>query len=323
MITNKTIMALGAATLLGLSAACPATAADVQSRLRETWRAAIAATPLPAEGCFTAEYPSRTWRQVACAKAPLKPYIPRTGARAAGGQTVGNGNDYAAVAHGTVTTATGSFPVVKGLKTETGGGQANVYSLQLNSNFFFNGAACKSSSDPANCLSWEQFVYSSSSRASFIQYWLINYGNTCPTKPYNDWNSYQGSCYRNSNAVSVPQEPATALSTIKLTGRANTTRDTFVTTIGTKAYSTGGKDNVVFLATGWAANEFNVVGDGGGSEAVFNAGTTMTVHLAQKDGTTQAPTCAPNSGTTGETNNLKLGVCVTKGGAAPFISFNQ
>jgi hypothetical protein len=239
MITNKTIMALGAATLLGLSAACPATAADVQSRLRETWRAAIAATPLPAEGCFTAEYPSRTWRQVACAKAPLKPYIPRTGARAAGGQTVGNGNDYAAVAHGTVTTATGSFPVVKGLKTETGGGQANVYSLQLNSNFFFNGAACKSSSDPANCLSWEQFVYSSSSRASFIQYWLINYGNTCPTKPYNDWNSYQGSCYRNSNAVSVPQEPATSLSTIKLTGRANTTRDTFVTTIGTKAYSLG------------------------------------------------------------------------------------
>lgn len=320
----RSTAAHAAATLVLLAAAtAPAAAADVQSRLRDNWRTAIAATPVPGEGCFTAEYPSRAWHQVACAKAPLRPYIPRTGSRAAGGQTVGNGNDYAAVAHGTITTATGSFPVVNGLKTETDGGQANVYSLQLNSNFFSGGAACKTSSNPANCLSWEQFVYSSSSQASFIQYWLINYGNTCPTKPYNDWNSYQGSCYRNSNAVGVPQEPATALSTLKLTGTATKTKDTFVTTVGTKAYSTSGNDNVVYLATGWAANEFNVVGDGGGSEAVFNTGTTMTVHLAQKDGTTTAPTCTANDGTTGETNNLKLGTCVAKGGATPYISFNQ
>jgi hypothetical protein len=329
MSNIKTTAAHAAATLFVLAAAAaPASAApagdkpNVESRLQENWRVQIAATPVPGAGCFTAEYPSHTWRQVACAKAPLRPYIPRTGARAAGTQTVGNGADYAAVAHGKITTATGSFPTVTGLTSETDGGQKNVYSIQLNSNFFTS-AVCKGSSDPSNCQGWEQFVYSSSSEQSFIQYWLINYGNTCPTTPYNDWNQYQGSCYRNSTGVNIPQEPATALATIKLAGTVTSTKDTFVTTVGTKAYSTGGNDNVVDLAAGWAANEFNVVGDGGGSEAVFNKGTSITVELAQKDGTTKAPTCTANDGTTGETNNLTLGTCTATGGSTPYITFKE
>jgi hypothetical protein len=321
----KFSVAYAAATMLVLAAAtAPASAApagttpNVQSRLQEAWRTQIAATPVPGAGCFAAEYPSHTWLKVACAKAPLRPYIPRTGARAAGTQTVGNGADYAAVAHGTITSATGSFPTVTGLTSETDGGQKNVYSLQLNSNFFTS-AACKGS----GCQGWEQFVYSSSSEASFIQYWLINYGNTCPTTPYNDWNQYQGSCYRNSTAVTIPQEPATALATIKLAGTASKSTDTFVTTVGTKAYSISANDNVVDLASGWAANEFNVVGDGGGSEAVFNKGTSITVELAQKDGTTKAPTCTANDGTTGETNNLTLGTCTATAGSTGYITFKE
>jgi hypothetical protein len=319
----KSTVAPAAVTLLVLAAAtAPAAAADVQSRLRENWRVQIAATPVPSAGCFTAEYPSRTWLKIACVKAPQRPYIPRTGARAVGTQTVGNGADYAAVAHGTITSATGSFPTVTGLTSETDGGQKNVYSLQLNSNFFTS-AVCKGSSDPSSCQGWEQFVYSSSSEASFIQYWLINYGNTCPTTPYNDWNQYEGSCYRNSTAVNIPQEPATALATLKLAGTASKTTDTFVTTVGTKAYSISANDNVVDLASGWAANEFNVVGDGGGSEAVFNKGTSITVEIAQKDGTTKAPTCTANDGTTGETNNLTLGTCTATSGSTPYVTFKE
>ena len=121
--------------------------------------------------------------------------------------------------------------------------------------------------------------------------------------------------------MGVPQEPITALGTITIKGSANTGTDSFVTTVGTKAYRTGGNDNVVFLASGWAANEFNVVGDGGASGATFNTGTSITVHLAQQDGTTMAPTCESNAGTTGETNNLKLRACRATGGRAPFISF--
>ena len=323
MLPIRSTTAQAAATLLLFAAtAAPAAAADVQSRLQENWRSEIAQTAQPGAGCFQAHYPSKAWHQVACTKAPNKPFISRRALLEAGARTVGNGNDYAAIAHGVITAATGSFPTVTGLKSETDGG-ANIYSLQLNSNFFTS-TACTGASSPSTCRGWEQFVYSSSSAASFIQYWLINYGNTCPTTPYNDWNNYQGSCYRNSSAIGVPQEPISQLANFKITGTASAAKDTFVTAVGTTAYSTGGNDNVVLLASGWAANEFNVVGDGGGSGAAFNRGTSIKVHLAQHDGTTLAPLCQGNSGTTGETNNLTLGaVCSTGGGRAPFISFTE
>jgi hypothetical protein len=323
MLPIRSTAALAAAAALALCAsASPATAADVKSRLQENWRAEIVNVPAPASGCFQAEFPSKIWARTACVKAPLTPYIPRRILNAAGGRTVGNGHDFAAVAHGPITSATGSFPVVSGVVTETGGLGANDYSLQLNSNFFTS-SVCRGSSTPANCLGWEQFVYASGYTASFIQYWLINYGNTCPTTPYNDWNQFQGSCYRNSRGVAVPLQPATQLAQIKIKGTANSQNDTFVTTIGTKAYSTGGNDNVVALATGWAANEFNVVGDGGGSGATFNTGTSITVQIKQTDGTTLAPTCTADSGTTGETNNLNLGICAARGGTVPLIRFTQ
>ena len=39
------------------------------------------------------------------------------------------------------------------------------------------------------------------------------------------------------------------------------------------------------------ALEFNIIGDGGGSEANFNSGTKLTVEIAVNDGSTAAPTC--------------------------------
>lgn len=312
----RVIAARVAAGFLALcAAAAPAAAADVQSRLHEAWQDQIAKTPVPQEGCFKAEYPSKVWVKVQCVAAPLTPYVPRRGLGAA---TVGNGNDYAAVAHGPITSAVGSFPFVTGVKTENDQGFANTYSLQLNSNFFST-TVCNGATNPSNCLGWQQFVYSSSSLASFIQYWLINYGNTCPP---GGWMSYAGSCYRNSNAVGVPQEAITQLAHLKISGTAVAGgTDSFVTTTATKAYSTGGADSVVNLAAGWRANEFNVVGDGGGSEAVFNTGSSITVQISQKDGTKLKPVCTANDGTTGETNNLNLGACSGVGGSAPYIRF--
>ena len=98
-------------------------------------------------------------------------------------------------------------------------------------------AACNGHS---GCLAWEQFVYSSSETSAFMQYGLIDYGNSCPS----GWNSYDGSCYKNSAAVSVPKEPITSLASLKLSGTAvNGGNDTLVFTAGTKAYSTTGKDS--------------------------------------------------------------------------------
>ena len=318
---GKTAGALTAsAAFLSLTAASHAAPklSPADAQLHETWRASIAQTPVPQEGCFKATYPNTTWTQVTCKAAPRRPYLPRSGHRS--GYTVGNGNDYAAVVSGLISSGVGTFPVVTGLKSETGyDGQANTYSLQLNSDFFST-SVCNGSSDPSQCLGWEQFVYSNSGVA-FIQYWLLNYGSSCPN---GGWMEYEGSCYRNSNGVDVPTQVITQLGHLKLSGTAVSGGiDTLTMTTASEAYSVTGNDSVVYLAKGWNAAEFNVVGDGGGSEAKFNKGTSLTVDIALKDGSSSAPKCEGDDGTTGETNNLTLGSCSTGGGSTPYVKFTE
>jgi hypothetical protein len=169
-------------------------------------------------------------------------------------------------------------------------------------------------------MSWLQYVYSSEERAAFMQYWLIGIGS-CAAGWYSDG---QGDCYKNSKSVKVPTIAITSLSQLKMSGTAvNGGKDTLVFTNGTQAYTTSGADTVANLATAWTASEFNVIGDGGGSSATFNAGSSITVKIAVTNGTTNAPKCVANDGTTGETNNLKLGSCSASGGSSPFIQFTQ
>ncbi len=304
------------AALLSLTVAAQA-ADDAEALAQEAWRAAIALTNVPGAGCFEASYPSLEWNKVECVEAPNIPFRPRTGA---GSQTVGDGDDYAAeVSSGLISQTVGSFPKLTGVKTETGIEGANSYSLQLNSNFM-NTAACDGAKNPAKCLDWLQYVYSSDSAAAFMQYWLINWNTKCPS----GWNSFSGDCYTNSAAVTVPKEKIKKLKTIKLSGSAVAGGlDTLVMTVGKKAYSTTGEDSVVDLATAWTESEFNVFGDGGGSQADFNTGSSITVEIAVTNGTTNAPTCASDAGTTGETNNLNLGSCAGEGGATPYIEFTE
>ncbi len=304
------------ASLMGLCAA--AAAPQDAARREDAWRASIARTPVPRAGCFKASYPLAVWTQVDCVAAPQRPYLP---ARRAGGWTgtTGDGNDYAAVVSGLTSSAVGYFPIVKGLKTETDGGRANTYSLQLNSNFMTS-KACAGAANPKTCQGWEQFVYSSSSDAAFMQYWLIDYANKCPS----GWFTYSTDCYKNSAAVRVPLQVIKQLKNMKLSGSAVTKgTDTLVLTTKRDAYSTTGNDNVVYLAADWKASEFNIVGDGGGSAAVFNPGTSLTVEIDVTDGTTTAPTCQSHDGTTGETNNLNLGSCTTAGGSVPSVKFTE
>jgi len=272
-------------------------------------------TEVPAEGCFHASYPSLAWNKVECTVAPDVPYRPRTGRIS---QTVGDGTDYAAkVTSGVIKKTIGTFPKVTGVETEKGLLGANDYSLQLNSNFM-NTTACSGARNPAKCLDWEQFVYSSGYDSAFMQYWLINWNNPCPS----GWFSDSGDCYTNSAAVTVPREVITKLKTLKVSGTAKKGGiDTMVFTAGTEAYSTTGSDSVVDLATAWTESEFNIVGDGDGSEADFNTGSSVTVKVAVSNGTKNAPVCASDAGTTAETNNLNLGSCAGTGGALPYIEF--
>ena len=318
--TSKQCVAFAAAVLASASmpsafaqTATPEVATvSAEALMQENWRETIARTSVPHEGCFTAEFPNAVWVEASCSVAPDKVYVPRGHN---GPQTVGNGADYAATVTNLMSAAVGTFPTVTGVTSEKDG-SANVYSIQLNSNFMST-AACNGHS---GCLAWEQFVYSSSESSAFMQYWLIDYGNSCPS----GWNSYDGSCYKNSAAVTVPKEPITSLSTLKLSGTAvSGGNDTLVFTAGTKAYSTTGKDTVTDLASAWKQAEFNIIGDGGGSKATFNKGAKVTVKVAVTHGSTTAPTCASNAGTTGETNNLTLGSCTGVSGSTPYIQFTE
>jgi hypothetical protein len=79
------------------------------------------------------------------------------------------------------------------------------------------------------------------------------------------------------------------------------------------------------ISSVWNKAEFNVVGDGGGSRADFNEGTSISPLLYIYDGSRSAPTCRAKAGTTGESNNLKLGKCTAgvANGHVPFIRFTE
>lgn len=288
-----------------------------QALTQEAWRKAITNKKMPGTGCFKASYPHMEWNKVRCTEAPHIPFRPRSGRS---GPMAGNGADYAAyVSSGLIRQSIGTFPVVQGVKTETGINGQNSYSLQLNSNFMRT-QICNGAADPANCLSWQQFVYASDYQGIFMQYWLINWNNTCPS----GWYSYGGDCYTNSESAFVPKQAISQLKNLVIFGSANEGGlDVLIMLAGSNAYGVTGEDSVVDLATAWSGSEFNIIGDGDGSQATFNTGSTIAVNVAVINGTKNAPICASNAGTTGETNNLLLGSCLAKGGTMPNIQFTE
>jgi len=311
--------------------------------------------PHPRKGVFEASYPSIGWEKVECAEAPgYRSALPKITNRE---DVTGNGFDYVAQAPSghLFTSVVGSFPTVTGVKTEKSVGVpafgdggilgTNEYTLQVNTNFFHS-AACGSFS---GCIAWQQYVMSTKTPVSltsnqltnktevFIEYWLINYGvdngsNICPSGFIDGGADAEGpgdDCVQNTPAAAIAngQLPITDLASLKLSGSATAGgTDAATVTFGGKAFTATVKDSFTDIARGWSRAEFNVLGNAGGSEAVFNTGSTITAKIAVSDGSTTAPTCVPPAdidGTTGETNNLTLGSCTATSGSAPSIEFTE
>jgi hypothetical protein len=279
------------------------------------------ATPRPTNGCYTATYPERQWREVPCKTPPNKPYFPRAGGMTRLETVGGSGPDFSAVVAGNITQADGSFDSVTGVTATP------AYSLQLNTDFFPT-STC-SGSPNANCLGWEQFVYESDG-TGFIQYWLINYGPTgtmCPMPRGASCNGNgvfsDGWCpftigtsanplYCAVNAVAgvpAPATPATSLAqgdgvngaAAGVSGAAN---DAVTVTIGGTVNSAPGNNYFPDLGSQWKEVEFNVFGNGGGSQAVFNSGASAVVRIGVvTNGTTVG--CDQRS-FTAESSNLTL-----------------
>jgi hypothetical protein len=318
----RSVQAFGAGALLCLSVTGAAQAAPASAtagtQLHAAWRAAISRTALPGKGCFTATYPATIWTQVACTAAPDRDYAPGHA------PVAGGGNDFAAAVSNPVSTAVGSFPTITGLKSEKNVGASDQYSLQLNTQYFTT-PACAGSQYPPQCDGWQQFIFAQGggrkgTSSAFMVYWVINYGPVCPT----GWNQAALNCWIASSAVSVPHQKLSALGDLQLSGTVvSGGNDTVQLTTSSKAYAESGLDSMLSLAGAWKQTEFNVLGDGHGSQANFNSGTTIDVNIELTDGSTTAPTCRSGAIFTNETNNLNLGSCTGQAGKNPSIAFKE
>jgi len=331
-IATAGILALSA---LQAAAAEPATEARAapDAAARAIWHTFMSKNAAAGEGCFHASYPSYFWEKMDCQIAQPRIHTARRQPKAGLPAVVGNGNDYAASAAGLISEALGSFPSVTGVRSEQSVGVAafggggilgpNEYTLQINTNFTGTTATC---AGHAGCTVWQQFIYATDYQfrgqgAVFMQYWLIGWGNArCPA----GWMSAGGGdCFRNSAIAAAPDIPITSLGQLSVFASATAGgNDSVVLSDAGQAFSMSARDSVVNIAQVWQQAEFNIIGDAGGSEAQFNRGSSVTVNLELADGSTQAPQCLANSGTTGETNNLNLGVCQTAGGT-PQIQFTE
>jgi hypothetical protein len=329
----------GFAQIATTSSAVTATAVDPELVAHENWRALMANNDVPTEGCFHASYPNFVWESVDCkvAQPRVHPvHIKLTDRAAPVAQAAGNGNDYVAQAQGLITQAVGLFKVT-GVKSETGVGVAesqdlgilgpNEYSLQINTNADQATYPCRGHGD---CTAWQQFIYATDyavqgEAAVFMQFWLLGWGSSaCPI----GWTKSKSGvdCYGNSAQVAVPDLPITDLGYMQLSAKVTAGGLDVVTfSYAGDAWATTGRDGLTDIGMVWNQAEFNVVGDGGGSEAVFNPGSTITVSLFVFDGSDSAPACVGNSdqGQSGETNNLNLGLCQAAFVLAPVIQFNE
>jgi succinate dehydrogenase/fumarate reductase flavoprotein subunit len=82
-------------------------------------------------------------------------------------------------------------------------------------------------------------------------------------------------------------------------------KDAVVLTLGGQAFMVSAADSKVSLAKYWNTTEFNIFGDGNGSEANFGANTTLNAQT-QVVGTSKKPPSCALEGFTAETNNLTL-----------------
>lgn len=335
--TISSIAVLGALATLSSS---NIQASDLKSVEFENWRAIMAQNPGPAAGCFHASFPSYEWESIPCSGAKPHARPPRVRSQQPLKQDVGNGNDYVAQANGLIRYAGGKFDA-SGITSETGEdvlgyGFAivgpNEYTLQLNTNANNTTAAC---ANHPNCTVWQQFVYEtdyptdgsdlqnhSGQAALYIQYWLLDWGSAaCPSV---EWNQSGYDCYMNSSQIMLDNFPIEDLGEMSMgTSVAAGYNDVLWLYHGTDAYQLRNLDKVLDIANAWTEAEFNVLGNAGLSQAVFNRGTSIKVTLSLADGSMLAPRCVLGQGTTGETNNLNLSSCQASVAANPQIQFGE
>jgi hypothetical protein len=202
---------------------------------------------------------------------------------------------------------------------------ANAFTLQLNTHPFLT-TACQGG---AECYGWQQFIFSQdqcNGPCVFMEYWLLNFGASCPTSPPlscppgqtqpppTQWTpDGQNDCWFNSCSMPAPAVSAAQLQETTLTGTAAGDGDTVVLTTAGGTATAMAADSALNLAQAWNTVEWNVFGDSDGFQANFSPGSTIVVRTSVNSGANidcnvqicDPPLCV-QEGFTGEMNNLFL-----------------
>ncbi len=288
---------------------------------QQKWREALARSATAKAGCFTAAYPSTTFRSVPCGAVVAKPHLRNSRLQHPLDESA-SGN-HTALSAGSITSATGSFPIIDNVTSVQGFGLNNEFSIQMNTNGY-HAPQCNNTTN-AGCTGIQQFIVDSGGGLE-IQVWLLSYLDTqttqCPSG--NTWNVNGSACWRNAATTNFPIQPFSAFSGMTVTGTATANGlDTMTMTVGNQAFRFNAPDSSLGLAGNWKDVDFNVYGESN-NEAVFNPGSTMSVMVTLVDGTATMPTCSGQGvggAQTVETSNLTLGPCTPFGAYSNGIKF--
>jgi hypothetical protein len=347
---------LGNALAAGPEAPVPGTAVTEDAAARVKWRTSIGRLPVPnRNSCFKATFPKTEWQQIPCKPAPERPYVPVQRRQPA--DIGGKNYDVAAQVPEQIqqiSTAIGSFGSGTIATSETGTTYApgtctvkaqepDTFSLQLNTNNFPIPVSSPICGGAAGCEGFQQFVYSSHDNVIAISYWLINVGKygtaSCPGAEWHQYN-HNGTLWCWQNTKGTPLEYPVSIGdlynlTLQGTAAANGDDTVMLTTSRGLPYEVYHASNPDILGLGqnWQDAEFNVFGDGCGSEAKFKGSATLTVVLSVDYGPAEfaagyMPLACTKGKYTQEWNNLGFSgpaqtASTTAGNGYPTLYFTE
>jgi hypothetical protein len=280
------------------------------------WRATVHNT-IPGPGCFQVTYPSIVWTSLPCTE-PSSSATPQQ----IGGASSSNPDDFA-VSPSYIGSATGSFYSESNFGSESDSSYgSNAYSLQLNTNFF----TCTISGNTLTDGCIQQFVLSNCNcnqgYSVFIEYWLLGYYSIygqCPTLGLVNWNVHVNTdCWATTLLTSTGSQSPANLGSYSLMGGtvvSGSYDDNVQFCNSSTCYSYVLPGTVLNLASGWVQAEFNVFGQGNGSQANFvpTTGNTFGIYDDVILSPITSPNCTPHTTATVESNNMYLGGCSTGG----------
>src|SRR5271157_87712 len=292
----------------------------------QAWVNAENDVPLPAShGCFTMAYPNSSWQQISCGSLPPGGLPPMT---IGGPLTVGGSSgDERDTGTNVISAVTGSFTSEKGYQAEQDSALDcfpfpgyDWYSLQLNTNYFTSVA-------PYSWWdSWVQFGLQNEGCISYntsylsASEWLIGYvpsHQSCPS----GFTLTSGSNCLSRSYTTLPHyfDPAYLTKyTLKRSVSASYLTARVCDNNVPQCWANNYQYDYLGLASYWKQTEFNILGFGTGSQAVFSMGSGDSIGLMMTD-SGGSRSCGPLVNWTAETNNLNLGTC---SGGTSYIAYS-